>query len=148
MGANSGKLLATKDQSLATPGQIISDLPLGVFTTLTKVRPVGSLQARKQANGTTTLYWRYSIGASSERVPIGLYDPSAPPKSLLPTGRGYSFAAAVRAAEAMAVEHHQNRADGGRPAVLAQRQALVQARRLGEEQTLKKLLTEYCDYLE
>lgn len=35
----------------------------------------GGLQIRKGAAGAVTFYWRYSIGASSERVLIGLYGP-------------------------------------------------------------------------
>lgn len=135
-----------------TIGQTISDLPAGVFTTLCKISPVGALQARKQAAGAVSFYWRYSIGSKSERVTIGLYDSSASPKSLTPTAKGYSFAAAVRAAEAMAVQHHQHREDGGRPALLAeQRRAKVaqqEARKQAALFTLAKLLDDYCDYLE
>jgi integrase len=113
---------------------------------------MGALQARKQVSGTVALFWRYSIGASSERVAIGLYDPGASPKSLVPTAKGYSIAAAVRAAEELALEHHQHRDKGGRPAlVAAQLQATcaaIEAKRQAESSTLKHLLTAYCDHLE
>lgn len=137
---------------LPTAGQTINELPAGVFKTLNKIRPAGALQARKQTSGAVSFYWRYSIGERSERVPIGLYDPAAAPKSMTPTSRGYSVAAAIRAAEALAIEHHQHREEGGRPALVeAKRQADVEAeaaRRAAADHTLENLLTAYCDYLE
>jgi integrase len=129
-----------------------NDLAPGAFTTLCKVKPMGALQARKQTTGAVSFYWRYSIGAKSERVPIGLYDSSAPPKSLEPTDRGHSFAAAVRAAETMALQHHQHRDEGGRPALLAAqreaRRAVAESKKLAEEFTLTRLLDDYCNYLQ
>jgi len=140
-----------------TPGKIINDLEPGSFKTMTKVKPAGALQARKQSNGAVSFFWRYSIGTTSERVAIGTYDPSAPPKSLAPTLRGFSYAAAVRAAENMA-EAHDNH-DGGRPALLAQAEKIKTeaaaaerkaktAKKEAEQFTLEKLLTHYCDHLE
>lgn len=135
-----------------TIGQQINALPAGPFKTLTKVQPSGSLQARKGATGAVNFFWRYTIGAKSERVQIGLYDPAAPPKSLSPTPKGYSYAAAVRAAEAMASEHFQHRAEGGRPAMQAAK-ALAREAKARETQrdakcTLGALLDHYADYLE
>lgn len=133
-------------------GQTIRTMQTGVFVTLCKVKPSGALQARKQITGAVTLYWRYSIGAKSERVVIGLYDSAAAPKSLTHTARGYSIAAAVRAAEEKALEHHNHREDGGRPAILAARQqekaAAIEAKKQAAVYTLAGLLTDYCDYLE
>ena len=60
-----------------TAGQAINDLPAGVFKTLHKIQPMGALQTRKQISGAVAFYWRYSIGTSSERVLIGLYDSAA-----------------------------------------------------------------------
>ncbi|MDU7586550.1 MAG: integrase [Acidovorax sp.] len=135
-----------------TPGQIINGLQPGPFKTLLKIKPSGALQARKQASGATALYWRYSIGTSSERVLIGMYDSSAAPKSLEPTGKGYSIAAATRAAEALSLEHHQHREEGGRPAlVAAQKEAKAKehaAKLEAEQYTLQSLLTDYADHLE
>ena len=134
-----------------TAGQRIASLPTGVFVTLEKVKPMGSLQVRKQATDAVAFYWRYSIGAKSERVLVGIYDSSAPPKSLEPTAKGYSFAAAVRAAERLSAQHHNHRAEGGRPALEAAKRA---ARRVADEAktraanyTLKALLDDYCDHL-
>lgn len=135
-----------------TPGQVLRALQPGSFVTLQKVQPLGALQARKQANGTITFYWRYTYGATSERPLIGPYDVSAPPKSLKPTDRGYSIAAAVRAAEQMALQHHQHREEGGRPALVASerkaRQMAAEVQAQAAEHTLAKLCDEYCDYLE
>ena len=135
-----------------TPGQIINGLKPGPFKTLLKIKPSGALQARKQSSGATALYWRYSIGTTSERVLVGMYDSSAAPKSLAPTERGYSVAAATRAAEVLALEHHQHRGDGGRPALVeAQKAAKDKAKTAKLEAaqfTLEALLTDYCDHLE
>lgn len=83
---------------------------------------------------------------------IGLYDSAAAPKSLTSTKTGYSVAAATRAAETLAVEHHQHRDVGGRPAlVAAQRKAAHaadEASRQAATRTLKSLLLAYCDHLE
>ena len=127
-------------------------MPVGVFTTLTKIKPTGALQARKQAAGAAVFYWRYSMGSASERVKIGVYDPAAAPKSLTPTERGYSYAAAVRAAEALAIEHHEHKQDGGRPALVAakkkERAKVEAAKTEAEHFTLKSLLIDYANHLE
>lgn len=135
-----------------TAGQVLNELPTGTFKTLTKIKPMGAMQARKQTSGAIAFYWRYSIGDKSERVPIGLYDSSAAPKSLTPTGAGYSLAAAMRAAETLAIEHHKHRDEGGRPALLAAKddakRAAAEAKRIAATHTLENLLTDYCDHLE
>lgn len=137
---------------METPGQKINSLPIGVFQTLLKIKPSGALQARKQASNAVAFFWRYSIGSKSERVPIGLYDPSAAPKSLTPTKKGFSVAAAVRTAETLALQHHQHKADGGRPALLAaEREAqriAHDAQQQAAQNTLKNLLNDYSDHLE
>jgi hypothetical protein len=149
-----------------TPYQTLKELAVGKFTILCKVTPVGTLQARRQANNAIMFFWRYSIGNISERVPIGQYDAKAPPKSLKPTACGYSYVSAIRAAEAMAEQHYQNKNVGGRPAILAlgkQSQRLAEQKRFeaeevqkaaavvrqeAEKHTLKKLLEDYCNHLE
>ena len=151
-------ILATK-----TPGQLINEMPKGVFKTLEKINPIGALQARKQSNGTVTLYWRYSIGNVSERVLIGIYDSSAPPKSLNPTEKGFSITAAIDAAKRQAKAHYDNREKGGRPAMIAAEaeatrsaaEAKAEATRKAEatkveaaQFTLQCLLEHYCDHLE
>ncbi len=135
-----------------TPGQAINEMPINVFSTIARIKPIGSLQARKGAKGAVTLFWRYSLGTSSERVSIGLYDPAAPPKSLNPTERGYSIAAATRVAEKLATDHHTTRDSGGRPALIAaQREAeraAAEAKRQLASASLKNLLNAYCDHLQ
>ncbi len=72
----------------------IRSLDGGAFVTLhSRLDRGGALQARKLANGAVQLYWRYSLGGKTSREPIGVYDPSAPPKKLQPTPRGYGLAA-------------------------------------------------------
>ncbi|PBI89280.1 hypothetical protein BKP43_32850 [Variovorax boronicumulans] len=135
-----------------TIGQLINALSPGIFKTLEKVKPSGTLQVRKQKNGAVGFYWRYSIGASSERVSIGLYDSSAPPKSLTATTKGYSVAAAVRAAETLSIEHHEHKEQGGRPALLEAKRVAKEAAaakaRAATENTLAQLLDHYADHLE
>lgn len=137
---------------METRGQALAALPSGVFKTLCKVRPMGALQARRQATGAIAFYWRYSIGDKSERVLIGLYDSKAPPKSLTPTRSGFSYLAAVDAAESLAKEHHQHRDEGGRPALQEakrlEKEAAEQAKRRAAANTLKALLLAYCDHLQ
>jgi integrase len=156
----SGNILATScpepsELAVLPPpsiARLINTLKPGVFKTLEKVRPSGGLQARKQATGAVSFYWRYSIGTKSERVAIGLYDASAPPKSLTATTKGFSVAAAMHAAEVLALEHHEHRADGGRPALLkakqeAKKAAAAAAARVGNH-TLANLLDHYADHLQ
>ncbi|CAM3741431.1 integrase [Bordetella tumulicola] len=137
---------------MATTGQTLRNLKPGVFTTLQKVNPTGALQVRKQANGAITFYWRYTMDGKSERVVIGLYDPSAPPKKTEPTNAGgYSILAAERAAEKKAAEHHNYRNSGGWPALQEQkhreRKAAEIAKTAVEQFTLARLCDEYCNYL-
>lgn len=130
-------------------GDILKRLGSG-FVTLAKVAPCGSLQARKQANGAVFFYWRYSIGAKSHRELIGQYESSLPPRSLSPIDDLYSYNAAVRAAEALAVGHHANRGKGGRPALLAAeaaaKKSALQAQLAKKEHTLGKLCDAYVDW--
>lgn len=133
---------------ISTP---LRDLSAGKFHTLCKVAPTGSLQARRQRDGSIVFYWRYSQGTHSERVAIGIYDSAAPTKKLEPSANGFSLAAAVRHAESLALEHYNARDEGGRPALL-QRQREAKERAAKEEAlaamaTLGHLLLEYCDYL-
>lgn len=129
----------------------LRELPAGKFHTIAKVAPVGSLQARRQSAGGVSLYWRYSLGTKSERVLIGVYDSSAPPKQLVPTKRGFSIQAAIRSAEALSLEHHQHRNAGGRPALeeARRKQADDHAIALAKQATttLERLLLGYCDHL-
>jgi integrase len=130
----------------------LRDLKPGKFHTLCKVTPIGSLQARRQRDGGIVFFWRYSIGTLSERVMIGVYDPTSPVKKLEPTGAGFSVAAAIRRAEAHALEHHNTRPEGGRPALMKKQReadelAANEAARASNA-TLTHLLIEYCDNLQ
>lgn len=136
----------------------LATLKPGPFVTLTKVAPIGSLQARKGASGAVNFYWRYSFEGTSERVLIGAYGSAIPPKTLTPTPQGYTLAAAIRAAEALATEHHQHRAEGGRPALQARAKAqaeasaqaerqAAQAKQMEQKHTLESLCADYLDHL-
>ena len=129
----------------------LRELEPGKFHTLCKVTPIGSLQARRQKDGGVIFFWRYSLGTLSERVSIGVYDPTSPVKKLEPTEAGFSIAAAIRRAEVHALEHHNTRHEGGRPALIKkQREADVLAANeatRASTATLAHLVLEYCDYL-
>jgi hypothetical protein len=148
--------MGTNSKSTVEP---LKTLEAGTFKTISKVQPSGSLQARKDSSGAIHLFWRYSIGTKSERVSIGIFDASAPPKSLTATSRGFSVAAAIRSAEVLALQHHEHKDEGGRPALLAKESARVNAAKLETARmeaetltrakyTLEHLLRSYCDYLE
>jgi integrase len=145
-----------------TPGQIIKELPMGGFAKLAKVTPAGSLEVRKLASG-VTLYWRYTLAGKSERVLIGNFDSKAPPKCLEPTARGYSVAAAIRAAESLATAHKANLAIGGHRGLIeaeakaARVKAEAEAEAVREAEaiksaaarfTLRNMLIHYCDHIE
>lgn len=135
-----------------THGQTISALNIGATVTLEKIEPCGSLQARKQANGTVQFFWRYSLGTQSQRVAIGTYDSSAPPKSIIRTERGYSVAAAIREAQVHAQRHYENKDNGGYSKLIEieGNQKLLAKFTTADrkKQTLQKLLVAYCDYLQ
>lgn len=153
-----------------TAGQIINELAPGTFIKLGKVPSAGSLEVRKQATGATAFYWRFTINGKSHREEVGLYDSSAPPKSLKPTPKGYSVAAAMDAAESMAKLHKENLRAGGYPALQAakeqarldalaaqqQARAEAEAARVQAEDArmkaarfnLQALLGDYADHLE
>ena len=139
--------MAEKD--IAT--ELIAALIDGEFKKLGKVNPSGSLEVRRMASGAVQFYWRITIGAKGRREPIGLYDSSAPPKSLQPTGRGYSIKAAFRAAEGFALKHHANKESGGYPALVAAEKETKRtadiARQDARQYTVKALLDDYCDHL-
>ena len=101
-----------RDQ-VSTTSAAIKLLDGGAFVTLlSRLDRGGALQARKLANGAVQLYWRYSLGGETSREPIGVYDPSAPPKKLQPTPRGYGIAAALGKCRELA-DVHAGRADTG-----------------------------------
>jgi hypothetical protein len=135
----------------ASAAQGLGGITSGRFETLRKILPHGSLQARKRASGEISFYWRYTIRGATERVPIGRYDSSAPPKGLAPTVQGYSLAAATRAAERLALEHDQHLDAGGRPALIEARRAAdaaaAEATEKAAAHTFQGLLNAYCDYL-
>ncbi|MDO8776701.1 MAG: integrase [Burkholderiaceae bacterium] len=135
-----------------THGQSIIAMTNGSTATLEKIDPCGSLQARKQTNGTVMFFWRYSQGTQSERIAIGAYDSSAPPKSIVRTERGYSVTAAIREAQVQAQRHFENKDNGGYSKLIeiegSQKSHAKSVAADRKEQTLQKLLLAYCDHLE
>ena len=111
----------------------------------------GSLQARRLSSDAVQFYWRYSLEGRTYREPLGVYDPSSPPKKLEPTARGYSVAAARERCRALAAAHAANRDAGGLREVKArQRREHAEAKVAEEakaERTLGRLLDDYVCHL-
>ena len=130
-----------------THGQTMNALTVGATATLVKIEPCGSLQARKQANGTVQFFWRYSLGTQSQRIAIGTYDSLAPPKSSARTERGFSVTAAIRETQVQAQRHFEHKESGGYSQLLeveatlkSQAQSATVDR---NKQTLHNLLTNF-----
>lgn len=133
-----------------THGQTIKDLKTNQSVALLKVEAGGSLEVRRLRTGPVMFYWRHTSGKVTQREPIGVYDSSAPPKSLKPTGRGYSITAALEAARDLAKRDAE--VEGGLRAEKAREDAAAARQRAAELQqqqhTLKALCIDYCDWLE
>jgi hypothetical protein len=90
------------------------------------------------------LYWRYSLGGKTRREPIGVYDPSAPPKKLQPTPRGFGIAGALEKCRELSVVHAARAdTDGLRQARAKKRESFLAHRTAEAEKytrTLHKLL--------
>lgn len=135
----------------ATPGQVINALKVGEFANLGKASVAGSLEARRLVSGAVMLYWRYTHQGKTKREPIGAYDSSAPPKSIAPTTKGFSVAAAFEAAKAMAQTHTVNADAGGYAQIKAQQKTTREKAQKDSEalkaRTLTALMGEYADHL-
>jgi integrase len=123
----------------------------GFVTLRSRLERGGALQGRRMASGAVQLYWRYKHAGRNHREPIGIYDPSAPPKKLHPTARGYSIAAALDKCRELAHVHADRAGKGGLHALKAEQQRERQAQREREaersERTLSKLLDTYVGHL-
>ncbi|WP_298205841.1 integrase [Acidovorax sp.] len=139
----------------------------GDTITVCKVAPAGALQARNGKKG-ILFFWRYSQGTTSKRLSIGPYD--ATPGHVnkhTPTVAGYSIAAAIKAAEAMAVQHTTAKAAGGGMGEILEQQKQAKAEAKAQQEaaalavkaaadateaaakyTLKALILAYCDHLQ
>lgn len=138
------------DARITAAGKLRS-LPAGSFLTLERISAGGSLQARRLSSDAVQFYWRYSLDGRTYREPLGVYDPSSPPKKLQPTPRGFSLAAARERCRVLAAAHGANRNAGGLREVKArQRREHAEARASEEakaERTVGHLLDDYVGYL-
>jgi hypothetical protein len=134
---------------MATHGQRINDLQVGQSEVLEKIPAGGSLEARRLRSGAVQFYWRHTENQRTERIPIGAYDSSAPPKALKPTARGYSVLAALERARELAKENAETpgglRAGQERQKAAAVAQASAKAAK--ERYTLKALCADYVAHL-
>lgn len=159
--------MPTVAKPVHSPSAALKAMAEGDTITLTKIEPAGALQARNGKKG-IIFFWRYSQGTKSQRLPIGPYD-STPGhvNKHTPTAAGYSIAAAIKAAEAMAVQHTTAKAAGGGMGEILERQkqakaeakaqqeaaalaakAAADAKEAAAKYTLRALLLAYCDYLQ
>jgi hypothetical protein len=117
---------------------------------LEKIEYGGSLEARHLKSGKVVFYWRYTQDGKTERVPIGAYDSAAPPKSLKPSLRGFSVAAARETARDLSKKNSE--LPGGFRAEAKRTQeaneADAKARSERTRFSLDALCTEYCTLLE
>jgi integrase len=136
----------------SSAGDIIRELKVGSFASLRKIEHGGTLQARRLSTGAVQLYWRYTYNGKTDRVVVGTYDPTAPPKSLAAGTKGFSLAAAAEACRRMATIQAQEGPDGGYREHLATRQRSLEAAKASKRQedqyTLSKLMDAYTEYLE
>lgn len=133
-------------------GEKLKNLGQGEFLTLVgRLDRGGSLQARRLSTGAVQFYWRYSHEGQTSREPIGVYDPSAPPKKLEPTVKGYSVAAALERCSALARTHSDRLNTGGLKEAKEEERRLFSAKKAAEVEkaakTLGKLLQAYVDHL-
>ena len=139
------------ESKVQTPHARIMAAKPGAFTTVGKVAPSGSLQARRLASGVVTFYWRCTLNGETVRHPIGRYEPRLPPKQITPNQGAYTIVGALSAASALAVTHEENREEGGLRAVKkAQAESAKieqESRVLKAKATLEALLTEYVEWL-
>jgi hypothetical protein len=135
--------------TVSTPGQRINALLPNQSAVLQKVPAGGSLEASRTRAGAVFFYWRYSKSGKTFREPIGPYDSLAAPKTLKPTNRGYSIAAALEAARDLAKKSAET--PGGLHAAREQEEtaqrAAAEERAKRAQHTLKGLCTDYCDWL-
>lgn len=158
MPAETGTRLAPENLRTMATGQTsaaaaaLKSLNGGAFITVhSRLDRGGALQARKLSNGAVQLYWRYSHSGKTSREPIGVYDPTAPPKKLQPTVRGYGIAAALEKCRALADVHAERAQTGGlREAKVEKRNTFLaqQAVEAGKStRTLQALLDAYVAHL-
>jgi hypothetical protein len=134
---------------MASFGQRIADIQPGQSAVLDKIPAGGSLEARRLRSGTVMFYWRHTENLRTDRLPIGTYDSSAPPKAIKPTTRGYSVLAALERARELAKENAET--PGGLRAAQERQKAAEAAQARAQEAlqryTLKALCADYCAFL-
>lgn len=133
-------------------GERMRDAAVGAFVTIAKIAPQGALQARKVSSGAIFFYWRFTHKGKTDRVHIGPYGSTLPPKINEPRGGMYSVLAATRAAESLAARHLSQLAGGGHRAIVQsereERLAVAAAKIEADKHTLRALLEAYVRRLE
>lgn len=135
---------------MAEHGEQLKALQVGAFLKLEKIPAGGTLEARRLASQQVMFYWRKTRDGVPRREPIGVWDSLAAPKSLKPTGRGYSIPAALEAARELAKRDAET--PGGlaaeRERHAAALAAAVKAKEEQQKYTLKALCDEYVAWLQ
>ncbi|MEJ8836097.1 tyrosine-type recombinase/integrase [Ramlibacter sp. AN1133] len=134
---------------MASYSERLDSLQSGQSAVIEKLATGGSLEARRLGSGAVMFYWRYTQEKRTERMPIGVHDPAAPPRALKPTARGFGVQAALERARDLAKSNRD--VPGGLRAERLRRSASdaaeAQARVAREQHSLKALCTDYCDWL-
>lgn len=126
-----------------TYGQRINELQPGQSIVLEKIPAGGSLEGRRLRSGAVMFYWRHTTNSRTDRLPIGHFDSSAPPKSLKRTARGFSVLAALEAARDLAKADQE--APGGLRAAWEQERTSKEAAQRAVEARSKFTLQALCD---
>jgi len=136
---------------VVTIGQKFKALELGKFMHVDKILPIGSLEARKLSRGAIKFYWRFTHLSKTQRADVGIYDSSAPPKSITPTKKGVSIEAARRIAQELSVRHYEAREEGGHAALKQAKREEQETKKAEADRvavfTLERLMDEYVNYL-
>lgn len=135
--------MTPRDTHKAT--KALKDLKPGKRYTLAKINPLGSVQARCTAAGLTA-WWRFTINYKYDEVCIGVLDPDVKGEVTPVDGR-YSIAAALKAAQDLAIRNDASiRAGGpGIKELLAKEAAEATAERLEARQYDVMTVAKLCD---
>lgn len=137
------------DELLKDAAPAVRDLLPGKSASIAKIPAGGALEARRLPSGTVMFYWRITQDKQTERHAIGPLNKAAPPKSVQPTGKGYSIIAAYEAAAELADKNAET--PGGLRAGQARQKAAedaqAEADTARQRYTLKALCDDYVAFL-
>jgi hypothetical protein len=123
-------------------------VPEQVITVCT-IDPYGALSARKGKTGLVTFSWRFSYKGKNDAETIGLWDKEGDVRTHVKTARGWTLRAAVKQAEAFAMEHENSFELGGFRAIQDHNTRVLQAECSSDgHSTLGDLMRDYADFID